>query len=352
MIQNLHIENYKSIDELDLNCSRINVFIGEPNSGKSNILEALDLSYLSWMMGMNDANEKMGTQLIDLKKFFRVNKVADMFYFGNIKHPISITHPGFSVGTYIQQKYEENYDKYFFEFNNSHGTFTHFDNDFVTGIIPEESVNFYASPIKPYRYKSNIQFHDTGNHIQRLMAPFGNNLAKVIYHNADMQQLGKDFAEDHGFELNIDNANNNITLQLRINEGIVYSLPYEALADTYKRILFYTAAVRHTNATVITLDEPDTHAFPPYVSYLADEIIKQNKIQFFIATHNPYLLNNFIENSSSGELSVFIVSYDKTKRTTIANKLSDKNLSELLDYGVDIFFNLNRYSNDSIEYTS
>ncbi|HEY8659070.1 MAG TPA: AAA family ATPase [Hanamia sp.] len=211
MIQNLHIRNYKSINQLDINCSRINLLIGEPNSGKSNILEALDLSYLSWMMGMNDGNRKANTELIDLNTFFRVNKVADMFHLGNLATPISIIHPGFSIGTNIEYKYDKKEDINFFEFNNSNGSFTHFNNDF----IPREPLQFYSSPIKPYRYKSNIQFHDTGNYIQRLMPPFGNNLAKVIYHNSDMQHLAKDFAKDHGFDLNIDNANNNITLQLR-----------------------------------------------------------------------------------------------------------------------------------------
>ncbi len=348
MISNLEIKNYKSINQLELNCSRINVFIGEPNSGKSNILEALDLSFLSWMMGMNEGNKKANKELIDLKSFFRVNKVADMFHLGNLTSPISIIHPGFSVGTNIEYKPDNQKDINLFEFNNSNGSFTKFDSDF----IPLAALQFYASPIKPYRYKSNIQFHDTGNYIQRLMSPFGNNLAKVIYHNTDMQELAKEFAKEHGFDLNIDNANYNITLQLRINEGVVYSLSYEALADTYKRILFYSAAVKHTNASVITLDEPDTHAFPPYVSYLADEIIKQKEVQFFIATHNPYLLNNFIENSPAGQLSVFVVSYDKLNRTTVVKKLSDTDLSEVLDFGIDIFFNLNRYSNDSIEYTS
>lgn len=348
VISNLDIKNYKSIAQIELNCSRINILIGEPNSGKSNILEALDLSFLSWMMHINEGNKKENTELIDLKSFFRVNKVADMFHLGNLTTPISITHPGFSIGTTIEYKPDKSKDVNLFEFNNSNGSFTNFDSDF----IPQDPLQFYASPIKPYRYKSNIQFHDTGNYIHRLMAPYGNNLAKVIYHNTDMLQLVKDFAKEQGFDLNIDSANDAITLQLRINEGIVYSLPYEALADTFKRVLFYSAAIKHTNASVITLDEPDTHAFPPYVSYLADEIIKQNKVQFFIATHSPYLLNNFIENSPADQLSVFVVSFDKLNRTTIAKKLSDKDLSELLDFGVDIFFNLNRYSNDSIEYTS
>jgi len=34
MIENLRIRNFKSIRDLNLKCSRINVFIGEPNTGK------------------------------------------------------------------------------------------------------------------------------------------------------------------------------------------------------------------------------------------------------------------------------------------------------------------------------
>ncbi len=41
MIQNLQIENYKSLRSIKLPCKKLNVFIGEPNSGKSNIIEAL-----------------------------------------------------------------------------------------------------------------------------------------------------------------------------------------------------------------------------------------------------------------------------------------------------------------------
>ena len=43
MIKNVSIRNFKSIKELDFKAKRINVFIGEPNTGKSNILEALGM---------------------------------------------------------------------------------------------------------------------------------------------------------------------------------------------------------------------------------------------------------------------------------------------------------------------
>ncbi|WP_058988077.1 AAA family ATPase [Acetobacter senegalensis] len=44
MINNITIKNYKSINKIDLDLGRINVFIGENGSGKSNILEAIALA--------------------------------------------------------------------------------------------------------------------------------------------------------------------------------------------------------------------------------------------------------------------------------------------------------------------
>lgn len=41
MIRTITIENYKSIDKLELELGRLNIFIGENGSGKSNVLEAI-----------------------------------------------------------------------------------------------------------------------------------------------------------------------------------------------------------------------------------------------------------------------------------------------------------------------
>ena len=43
-IKNIEIKNFKSIRHAKIeDCKRVNVFIGYPNVGKSNILEALSL---------------------------------------------------------------------------------------------------------------------------------------------------------------------------------------------------------------------------------------------------------------------------------------------------------------------
>ncbi len=348
MIKKLQIFNYKSINELHLNCSRINVLVGEPNTGKSNILEALDLSYLSWMMHSNNIAAMAGYNKIDIKDFFRADKADKLFHLGDTTKPISIIPNGLTVNTYSLRLNTDN-DKNIFEWSNSNTSITEFDNDFN----PVENTQHYSCPIKPYRFKDNIQPHDSGNYIHNLMPPFGNNLYNVILRNKPFQETIKDFTEDYGFELNIDTSTNELLIQVRINEGLVYSIPYKAIADTFKRFLFHIAAIRYNNkASVITLDEPDAHSFPKYVSFLGDEIIKAVNNQFFIATHNPYLLNNLIENTPEKELSVFICGYDKNKSETIAKKLSSEDLSELLNYGVDIFFNINKYSDDNIEHSA
>jgi len=70
MITKLSIRNFKSIKELDIDCARVNLFIGEPNTGKSNILEALGV--LSWC-GSKGKD-------ISLSDFVRFEYISNLFY--------------------------------------------------------------------------------------------------------------------------------------------------------------------------------------------------------------------------------------------------------------------------------
>lgn len=357
MIKDLQINNYKSINQLNLSCSRINVLIGEPNVGTSNILEALDLTYLPWLLHTNellknkryfniDFRSKRTYSEIDIDGYFRVKKVSDLFHLGDVSKPISIIHTGFSYDFSI--RYNNKDDKNIFEWIKSGGETTSFSNTYE----PVENTSYFGSPVKPYRYKENIPFHDVGNYINVLMPPYGNNLIEVIKSNPDFREFISNLIKDLGFELNIDASSNDINFQLRLSKGLVYTVQYEAMADTLKRIIYYVAAIRYNNAQVVTLEEPEVHSFPKFISLLADEIIGAKNCQFFVATHSPYLLNNLIENTPANELAVFVCGYDKSKFQTVVKKLTEEDLSELLNYGVDIFFNINRYLDDRIEHNS
>ncbi len=93
MIKHLQIKNYKSIKQLDLECSRINVFVGRPNAGKSNILEALALDQLSSFLYQNQLVEEgriNPSAKIDLKRIFRVPEAKNLFHSFETSKPIEL----------------------------------------------------------------------------------------------------------------------------------------------------------------------------------------------------------------------------------------------------------------------
>ncbi len=94
MIKHVHIENFKSIKELDIDLKRVNVIIGEPNSGKSNILEVFGL--LSWIQYGGNLNE-----------FVRYEHTSELFHLKKYK-PIKINiDDGINLEFYSENEYTQ-----------------------------------------------------------------------------------------------------------------------------------------------------------------------------------------------------------------------------------------------------
>ena len=71
-IKNIEIKNFKSIRHQTIDdCRRVNVFIGYPNVGKSNILEALGLFSLLQLGGREN---------FDLDQICRVKNFSELFF--------------------------------------------------------------------------------------------------------------------------------------------------------------------------------------------------------------------------------------------------------------------------------
>lgn len=81
-IKSVTIKNFKSVKSVTLSdCKRINVLIGRPNVGKSNILEALALFDVPYMV--NTSNKS-------LKSLVRVENTADLFHNGLSSLPVEV----------------------------------------------------------------------------------------------------------------------------------------------------------------------------------------------------------------------------------------------------------------------
>ena len=79
-IDNIEIKNFKSIRHQKIEgCKRVNVFIGYPNVGKSNILEALSL--------LTFIREK---RRIGLEGVVRLEKLTQVFNYSNMQNTARI----------------------------------------------------------------------------------------------------------------------------------------------------------------------------------------------------------------------------------------------------------------------
>ncbi len=124
---------------------------------------------------------------------------------------------------------------------------------------------------------------------------------------------------------------------MRENGLDMFLVPFGSLADSLQRLIFYKTAIQSNNNKVLCFEEPEAHTFPPYISNIVNDIISRTDNQFFITTHSPYVMSSLLE-SAGDELAVFVV--DMEDNSTVVHRLTDAQLQEAYDNGLDMFYNL------------
>ena len=179
LIKNLRIQNFKSIKDLSLDCERINVFIGKPNAGKSNILEAVSLLGVNYPP-QNSTNLKFGENAI------RYKSLNHLFSDFNFRNPIEISINN-HVSAILKEANEQGYDFVFqvstlkenpdevFNYNFPSIQVRLYSNGTIAGSSSEET-NPPSSPIKRYEFAGLIETNKNGHslHTPRRQFLFNN----------------------------------------------------------------------------------------------------------------------------------------------------------------------------------
>ena len=323
MIKHLHIENFKSIHSLNLDCGKINIFIGEPNAGKTNIIEALSLT--------------SPFQAKNISGIIRHKNLTDLFFDNNVSNKILIRYDSTELLIYFQD--HETPD---FVFNYSSKN----NPDIPLTITHSESGIFSAGNYQDnqqthfYKFKSDIELND--KYPGYLHAPHGNNLAQIIISNPGFRRLATELFNSKGLMINVNPIERDITIS-KIVDGSIFSYPYSNISETLKRIIFFMACLETNQNKTLLFDEPEANTFPFYTKYLAERIALDETNQYFFTTHNPYLLRSVVEKADKKDLRV-IITYMEEYETKIRVLNSDE-LSEILD--TDIFFNLDLFLKDA-----
>ncbi len=317
MIKNLEIENFKSIKHLKLDCKRINIFIGEPNTGKSNILETFGL--LSHLPYRPPAS---------FEDFFRFESMSNIFYNEDIEDKIEI-------------KFDENAFQVEFEEGRFIGIYNEKKRVFDYGYDAGGSWTglHELKLFKFYRFKVREDFPSKEHDFLR--PPSGDNLLVILMTHKELRKLLKQIFDTYGLKVVLKPQENKMEVQKEI-EDIIISYPYSLVSDTLQRIIFYLVAIETNKDSVIVFEEPEAHAFPYYTKFLAERIaLDKTNNQYFIATHNPYLLLSILEKAHKDDIGIFITYFEDYQ--TKVKLLSEKELEEIMDLGIDVFFNIERF---------
>ena len=348
MIKSISIQNYKSVKELDIPVKRINIFIGEHNSGKSNILEAL-----TWF-SLNSLESK------NFNEIFRFKTATDFFYDFDVTHPIEVrtgllnliiryaknangalanslegliygSDSGFNPLT------SDDFNNINNKFQNAkyHSFRLAFD-----GTI-ENVKGFFESSFRTYTFKKLKSFENSFRPF--LNPPFGENIPSLLVSNRHYKDLVSSIFKEKGFRLMLKPTEGDINMAKDINDEL-YSYPYTAISETLQRVVFYVLAIESNKNSIIVLDEPESNTFPMYTKQLAEMIaLDGNENQYFIATHDPYLLNSLVSKTPVQDLAVFVTKMENY--LTNAYLVNESDLAAVLDKGLDIYFNLNKIVN-------
>jgi AAA15 family ATPase/GTPase len=317
MIKNLEIKNFKSIKHLALECKKVNLFIGKPNTGKSNILECLGIFSLPYVK-------------TNLDYLVRFENMANLFYDQDLSHNIEIKTDSFIA----EIKFEKN--KFILKSGNEEKKIgMSFDLDYEgkggMGGPP-------LSPFKLYRFKVMEKFDQLESGF--LLPPFGDNLLQVLLTNKDLRKTAAGFYNEYGLRLVLKPQEHKIEIQKEIDDVII-SYPYALVSDTLQRIVFHLVAIETNQDSILIFEEPEAHAFPFYTKFLAERIALDESNQYFITTHNPYFLLSILEKTPQKDIGIFITYYQDYQ--TKIRAIREKELPEILDLDASVFFNLDRF---------
>lgn len=362
LIQNLHIKNFKSVRDLSLDCDRINIFIGKPNAGKSNILEAISLLGAGYSEGRF------------MEGFIRYNAIYQLFSNYDTRKPIvletDIVTASLLKGNLDERYYfkiEPNYfkgesreweelahelenaflSKYedHEEIDNMDSSFSDFLSMQTKGYTLQDDgkiINQYKlmvnteSPVKRYEFKP--QSGRKGNS-PSLTPPHGGNFYQIARTHLELREEIQAFLKPNGLELLLDEETKRVSI-LQREAASVLSFPLHLVPDTFQRYIFHLAAIMSNRDSVLLFEEPESHSYAPYIYQLAQHILDdEGGNQYFITTHNPYFLLPIMQEGK--DVAVFATWFQDYQ--THARRLSETEVREVLDYGVDVFLNFDHF---------
>lgn len=319
MIRHLTIENFKSIRRLELECRRVNVFIGEPNTGKTNALEALAL----WG---SETHPEIGMAL-------RITNMAQLHWNNDPSGSIRLRWSG--KDKELQTLSLEYGDDNQWNLTANDQLVADFSGPNMFHLPKQRG---WSGLTSYYLFRSSAQGHN--RNFERLASPFGQNVATLLLTSKEARQTAARFFEGTGYRLKVDSGTQSISIAREVDDTLI-SFPYEGASETLRRMIFYSLALDTNRDRVLLFDEPEAHSFPPYTKLLAERFALDDRgNQFFLTTHSPYMLDSLLSKTPASDLSVVLFRQEDFE--TKVYPLDQDQIDQIKEWSMDAFFNFDR----------
>ncbi len=335
----VEIKNFKSIKDLRLDCKRVNIFIGKPNVGKSNILEGLGLLGAGYS---RDRFMEGAVRYKEMKQLFLDNDRENLIriisdkgeFFLQVAKNNNNDFESYLIDKHIKYNSEQDIKTQLSSAGGNLSGMTLNSNGFIALVMNGYRPGF----CKKYGFDNLDTFSDSFNNF--LSPPNGSNLFSIIDKSHDLKNEFGQIFQQQGLDFVLSREDQ--TLELQRKDGFyVIKYPFFSIADTFRRYMFYVTAIESNKNSVIIFEEPEVHSFPPYTQELAYRMIADESNQYFISTHSPYMLHPFIEKMDYKDINIFITYYKDYQ--THVRPLSEEELTDILDYSTNVFFNLRKF---------
>lgn len=334
MIDKLSIKNFKSIKEISIDCKRINLFIGEPNTGKSNILEALGL--MSWV----DQYSISDLPKLQLDAYLRFKNLQDLFFCHLLNENIELDcyyplRQVFTLRLHQNQIWLSRYPK-----NVTNESLCEFEihSDLSENFLrssPSYSPSMESLNIKYYNVTNYLHYPGLNPHCSSLLPPDGRNLFHLMNANKSIRDAIANIFIGLDLRLMLKSQGKRFQILKQLDE-LSISFPYSAISESLQNSIYFTAAMVSNKNSSLVFDNPLTSVFPGDAKHFGDCIAFDDSNQYFIATHNPYLLYAIMEKAKIVDLNICIT-YLENRQTNI-RLLKEEEIPLFLDS--DPFFNL------------
>ncbi len=330
-IENIEIKNFKSIKHAEIkDCRRVNVFIGYPNVGKSNVLEAIGLYSTTLLTNSEDFR---------LNSICRLNRFSDLYFDKDLKRkPEIVLNNNFRLAFIVNENSAE-LELRVSEKSDPVPIFqptigenfkwkTYWD-------IPKEFSNSLIFKIKYYHFNKDVEIKEKKG--TSLSVPAGDNLLDVLHGNRELTSIFLELLAFNNLKLILSETEFSVAKEL--SDGTFVAFQHNLVSDTLRRLFFYKTAMLTNSNAVLLFEEPEANLFEPYMLEMTNNIKDDSRgNQFFIVTHNQYVVSELLRDSESrNDTNIYLVgSEDGETKIKLLDR--DRN-DDVFLRGLNVFFN-------------